>query len=465
MRTILIWIAFGMLLASCSWSDSTVVFPEQDTKQAPIKILFGSAELGSEAIVESIQRYEQLTGESIEVQTFSHGNIQAKVYNELIQQSDTFDLILLNAAWIPLIINHLEPLSSYLLNDEYEDPMLDDFLAKIVSDGSLFNQEQISLMLAPDELGTIEENISRGFEYYTLPMASSVLMGTYREDLFKDRLIREAYSTRYGDELALPYTLEKFEELNSFFTTELDSSINRGIAYGSTFMAGEAEASFIEYTSVLNALGGSLYTEDMLPNLLSEQAIDALQLYEKWVRVSADSSSDILNFGWEEAAIAFKSGQAAMGMNFHKMELSSDIRTGKLNYFMFPFQNEKGSGPYLVTWGLAINKYSEQKQRAYRLMQYLSSSSEQINALKYKNQVTRQSAFLASDKLMVEQNRNYYDVLQASIEGAQLRPRMKYYSQMVEIIGAAISSYFNSNISAEQALEEAQDELLKLRSP
>jgi len=136
MRTILIWIAFGMLLASCSWSDSTVVFPEQDTKQAPIKILFGSAELGSEAIVESIQRYEQLTGESIEVQTFSHGNIQAKVYNELIQQSDTFDLILLNAAWIPLIINHLEPLSSYLLNDEYEDPMLDDFLAKIVSDGS-----------------------------------------------------------------------------------------------------------------------------------------------------------------------------------------------------------------------------------------------------------------------------------------------------------------------------------------
>lgn len=466
--TVLVWIIVCALLASCSLSRSSAapdsVNEKAEQSEAPIKILFGSAELGSEALVASVNRYEQLTGKQVEVHTFSHDNIQAKVYNELIQQSNTFDLILMNAAWVPIMISHLEPLSGYLTDEAYGDAQLEDYVAKILADGSLFNPRQLSSIMPPEEIGSVENITARGFDFYTLPIASNVLMGTYREDVFKDRLVKQAFEQRYDKEIALPATLAEYETLNRFFTSELDASLNKGISYGSTFMAGDAEASFIEYTAILNALGGSLYSDKQQPNLMTNEALKALELYGKWLNDRSISSPEVLDFGWEEAAIAFNSGQAAMGMNVFKMELSPAIRTGRLDYFTFPSMDEQGKGPYLITWGLAINKYSSQKDAAYELLNYLTSSEQQISALKYKNQITRISAFAASDELIIEQNRNYYDVLLTSIEHAALRPRMINYSQMVDIVSTAIQAYISGNASAEQALSQAQTELLELGS-
>jgi len=454
-----------LLLAGCSG------FPggEDDIKNgmaAPalkLKVLYGTSETGSEAVIEAARKYEQLTGISVEINTFTYQNLQGKVISELGQQSGEYDLLALDASWIPRIVQHLEPLSGYIRSSEPEAIALNDFMPNVFLDASVFSA------YAPHRKPKLRDTIDldqlnhEGFEVYSLPIQASALLGSYRKDLFLNKREKEQFKEKYHRELAPPQTLEEYLTIAKFFTRDLDGD-GKTDMYGTTLMAGQHESVFVEFQSFLSAFGGSVLDDQLRPAFQLEPGIQALKTYGSWLNTHHVAPPDALSYTWEEASIIFGSGQVAMGLNYHEMELDPRIRTGVIGYFMFPRASDTSQydqGPQIVSWGLSVNKYSHHKQAAYELTQYLTSPEVQKDALRFKHNVTRKSAYEHSKSLLINSHREYYDVLERSLAKGTVRPRIINYNQVSEAVQSAVQDYLIGKKSAEAALGDAAQQAEK----
>jgi len=204
--------------------------------------------------------------------------------------------------------------------------------------------------------------------------------------------------------------------------------------------------------------------DQLRPAFQLEPGIKALKTYGSWLNTHHVAPPDALSYTWEEAGIIFGSGQVAMGLNYHEMELDPRIRTGVIGYFMFPQASdasEHNLAPQIVSWGLSVNKYSHHKQAAYELTQYLTSPAVQKDALRFKHNVTRKSAYEHSKSLLINSHREYYDVLESSLAKGTVRPRIINYNQVSEAVQIAVQDYLIGKKSAEAALADAAQQAEK----
>lgn len=423
-----------------------------------LKVLYGTAESGSEAVIDAARRYEQLTGIDVEISTFTYQNLQGKVISELGRNSGEYDLLALDASWMPRIIQHLEPLSGYIRDSgRPESIALDDFIPNVFFDASVFSAADPNRRL-PDQakvnVGAITE---AGFDVYGLPIQASALIGSYRKDLFADKRERDRFRETYGRELEPPRTLDEYLAVARYFTREAGPS-GKPAMYGTTLMAGAHESLFVEFHSLLSAFGGSILDEGLRPVFHLEPGIRALETYGSWLHADRVAPPDALSATWEEAGLLFSSGQAAMGLNYHAMELDPRIRTGTVGYFVLPAAAEAGGkarGPQIVSWSLSVNRYSAHKRQAYELAEYLTSPEVQKDALRFKQLVTRQSAYEHAKTLLFSAHREYYEVLGQSIASGTVRPRLTNYNQVSEAIQSAVRDFAIGKKSAPDALADA----------
>lgn len=456
MRGLIIFISL-LLLSGCSLfnTEGKHHLLEEDRKTT-LKVLYGTSEIGSESVIDAARQYEQLTGLQVEINTFSYEDLQGKVISELAQKSDTYDLIAVDATWIPQIIQYIEPLSPYLLADETALADLNDFIPTVLEDASIFNVDAIYARYEDEIKGDLSPLLSAGFELYSLPIYLNAPMGTYRKDLFSLRTNKEQYQALYGVSLEPPTTMEQYLQIAKFFSNrEQDGMTNM---YGTTLLAAQDEANMIEFASMLASYGGSLFDADLEPTFQQEAGVKALEEYISWINKYKVTPPDVLSYSWQEAAIVFGSGQTAMSLNYHKMDLNPSIRTGELGYFLFPATEVNGKmqqGPLMSTWGLSINRYSAHKQEAYELLQHLTSRDVQQRSLRFKHHVTRASAFEAAAELIISENRQYYDVLGQSVDIASLRPRVPHYNQISNAIQSAVRESITGQQKANIALEQA----------
>ncbi|WP_231637362.1 MULTISPECIES: ABC transporter substrate-binding protein [Bacillales] len=428
-----------------------------------LKVLYATVEAGSEAVIHAAENYEQQTGIHVEVSTFPYNSLQEKVFTELSRMSSEYDLIAIDTPWMPKIIQHLEPMTSYIRKAESTTGM-DDFIAKLFLDTSVFDKD--TPQRAPIALDTInlDQITAAGFDVWSLPIQSNVLTVSYRKDLFQDEANRAAFKKRFKRELAIPNTLEEYEDIAKFFTRDIngDGTIDM---YGTTLMAGKHESNFVDYKSFLSDFGGKLFDENLHPVFNSESGVKALETYGGWILRRKVTSPDVLSYTWDEVEIAFGFGQAAMGMNVHDMKLHPNVKGGQVGYFMLPGVKQGDKlvrGPHFGSWGLAINKYSEQKEAAYVLADYLTSADVQRDYLQFRQHVTRKSAYVAAKKMNDESLREYYEVLGRSLSIGVGRPRINNYDQVSEAVQTAVQQYLTGKKDARTALDEAASKVDRL---
>lgn len=421
-----------------------------------LKVLYATVEAGSEAVVNAAENYEKQTGIGVEVSTFPYNSLQEKVFTELSRMSGEYDLIAVDTPWMPKIIQHLEPMTPFI-RQAASTAAMDDFIAKLFLDSSVFDKDMPQR--APLAMDTInlDSIMAAGFDVWSLPIQSNVLTVSYRKDLFQNENNRAAFKKRFKRELSIPTTMEEYKDIAKFFTrdTNDDGTIDM---YGTTLMAGKHEAGFVDYKSFLSVFGGKLFDEKLNPVFNSESGVRALETYGSWILKDKVTPANVLSYTWDEVEIAFGFGQAAMGMNVHDMKLHPNLQGGQVGYFMLPGVKNGDTlvrGPHFGSWGLAINKYSEHKEAAYELADYLTSAEVQRDYLRFRQHVTRKSAYAAAKTVLDESLREYYEVLGRSLSVGVGRPRIKNYDQVSETVQTAVQQYLTGKKDARTALDEA----------
>jgi ABC-type sugar transport system, periplasmic component len=460
-----------LILTACSGKSTNVEADRGDGsssgegKPKVLRVLYATVEAGSEAIIAAANKYESETGIDIEVDTFPYNNLQEKLFSELAQKSDYYDVFAVDTPWVPTIIQHLEPLSEYMRNTKSPDRLkLDDFIAKAFLDTSVFKLDKPHENPPQMDVIDLDKINSEEFDVWSLPIQSNVLTVSYRKDLFENAEFREQFKQEYGRELDIPQTLDEYLEVAKFFTRDMDNDGNIDL-YGTTLMARKHEANFVDFKSFLSNFGGSIFDENLKPIFNNEVGVKALETYGSWINEHKVTPPGVLTYTWDEVATVFGSGQVAMGMNYHDMKLDPKVEGGKTGYFVFPGVENNGNivrGPHFGSWGVGINKYSKNKQAAYELVEYLTSPDVQIEYLNFNQHVTRISAYEASANFENEQTREYYQVLGESLNIGVGRPRITNYDQVSEVVQIAVSEYLFNKKSAKEALDEAAMQVEKL---
>ncbi|CAI6083325.1 ABC transporter substrate-binding protein [Cohnella sp. JJ-181] len=446
----------SLLLAGCSQAGGGKP-EEQPAAARPLRVLYATVEAGSEAVIAAIERYQAITGQPVEVDTFPYNSLQEKVFSELARKSGHYDLMAVDTPWMPRILPHLEPLSAYIRS---ADPSIrvDDFITKVFMDTSVFDSIQPRQQPPAMDVVDVDRIQNAGFDIWSLPIQSNVLTVSYRKDLFLDPANRAAFRDRYGRELEVPQTLDAYLDIARFFTRDTDGDGTIDL-YGTTLMAGKSEATFVDFKSFLNVYGGEMFDRNLRPVFNSQAGVEALETYGDWILKDKVTPPGVTGYTWDEVEIAFGYGQTAMGMNYHDMKLNPMVQ-GQVGSFMFPGVERSGTivrGPHFGSWGLAVNKYAQQRQAAFDLAAYLTGAEAQQGYLKYRHHVTRMSAYEAAQHLPDISQREYYDVLGASLRVGVGRPRIKNYSQLSEAVQTAVQRYLTGRQSAKAALDQAVD--------
>lgn len=439
----------GGTLSSCGGSSQP-----SSGKPRSLNMLYATAEANSEAVELVLPDFEKEFGIEINFETNPYDALQQKVFAELASSSPFYDIIIVDTPWMPALTTRIESLTSYVadpkLND-IADTDLKDFIPKVFYDTSVYHPSE-SYRLFPGDTGAV--NVSgieeEGFEVFGLPLQSNVLLASYRQDLFEDPKERRDFERRYGKELRFPETWDELVPVAEFFTRPEKR------LYGTTLMAGAGDWATDDFKTLLECWGGDgrMISDDFDLAFRSQEGIDALSYYADLINRQKVTPPGTTSFSWDTVASTFGQGLAAIGMNYNNMILSGNVE-GKVGYAMVP--KKESYGPHFGTWMLSVNKFSENKEWAYRAITWLTSAEAQTKMLKAQLHPSRASVYerARADESLTKDFGNFYGVLGDSLEVGVGRPRLINYADVTEAIGVAVNNAAGARQHPEEALGQA----------
>jgi multiple sugar transport system substrate-binding protein len=284
----------------------------------------------------------------------------------------------------------------------------------------------------------------------------------YRKDLL------EQYN------LPVPTTLAELEAAAVKIFKETNGEV-KGMV-----MRGNGASATSQFAAVLHEFGARWQDADGNPTITSPEAIAA---FEWWGRVLRESGNEAASaFGFAETVNEFMTGRAAFalegGLSLKDMnDPAKSSIVGKVGYVVIPAgpggpsvrltEPCKAIGPF----ALSISAFSENKEAAWYLVQWLVGKDAQLDFLLAGRVAARNSAWESptfTENPDVKANAEYWD----AIKGASLicyptpgnaPPAIKDVGRAREIIGQVIvASILGEDVKA--AAAQAQTELVNLKS-
>lgn len=423
-------------------------------KPKSLNMLYATAEANSEAVELVLPGFEKEFGVSINMETNPYDALQQKVFAELASSSSFYDILIVDTPWMPALTTKIEPLIPYIgdpkVND-VADPDIEDFIPKVFYDTSVYHPSD-SYRQFPGDTSAIDVRAidDEGFQIFGFPLQANVLVASYREDLFADPREQRDFRSRYGKDLKFPETWEEYIPVAEFFTRPEDR------LYGTTLMAGAGDWATDDFKTLLECWGGDgrMVTDEFDMAFKSQAGIDALAYYSDLINEHKVTPPGVTSFSWDTVGSTFGSGLTAIGMNYNNMTLNDDVK-GEVTYAMVP--KKEGYGPHFGTWMLSVNKFSDNKEWAYRAITWLTSAQAQTKMLGALLHPSRASVYdrARSDESLREQSGNFYDVLGKSLEVGVGRPRLINYGDVTKAVGVAVNNTATGRQAPEEALGQA----------
>lgn len=445
----------GSLLSACGSSGSDA---GGGTKPAQLSILYATVEAASDALLAAVPEYQKRTGVKLNVDTIAYDALQQKAFAELASQSPKYDLICVDTPWMPTIVAQIEPLSRYIQDPKLNDLAsveVGDFIPKVFYDTAVYKAgdprtQYPDLEAAPDPKAIV----GNGFEIYGLPIQSNALTVSYRADLFEDSRERQRFSQRFGRDLEPPQTWDQFVEVAQFFTRPDDR------LWGTTLMAGVGDWSTDDFKTLLHSFGGDgrLVSPDLQPTFNTPEGVAALQFYADLINKHKVTPRGTTSASWDTVTSTFGAGLTAMGMNYHDMQLKDGV-DGEVKYALVPEQERRG--PHFGTWMLSVNKFSRNKDWAYRAAAWLTSADVQEKMVAEHLHPTRISVYekVAKDSKVRGASANFYEVLGESLAVGVGRARLKNYFDISNKVAVAVNRAASGRATPQDALEQAAGEV------
>ena len=428
------------------------------SKPQTLNLIYATAEADSEAVKLVLPDFASKFGIKINLETYPYEALQQKVFAELAASSPHYDIMIVDTPWMPALTRKLEPLTPYLQDPNFNDvtePGLTDFIPAVFYDASVY-QPSKSFMHFPGSPTEVDaaQIAKQGFEIFGLPIQSNVLTLAYRKDLFDNPQEQQAFQSRYGKELKVPETWDDFVPVAEFFT-RLDKRL-----YGTTLMAGTGDWATDDFKTLLACWGsdGHLVSDDFRFSFASPAGVEALTFYAGLIQKHKVTPPGVTSFSWDDVSATFNSGLTAMAMNYHDMKLNPDVK-GEVAYAMVP--KKVTYGPHFGTWILSINKFSKNKEWAYRAISWLTASDTQIKMLQKQLHPTRVSVYkqAVADTTLQKDFANFYEVLGKSLRVGVGRARLSNYSDVSKAIAVAVNNAATGSQTPQAALDAAASQI------
>jgi multiple sugar transport system substrate-binding protein len=430
-------------------------------KPQKLNLLYATAEADSEAIKLVLPDFASKLGIKLNLETFPYAALQQKVFAELASSSSFYDVMAVDTPWMPALTNKIEPLISYLKNpqlNDVTDPQVSDFIPAVFFDASVYNPKKPSTHY-PDSRAQVDvaEIEKQGFEIYGLPLQANVLTMAYRKDLFDDPREQQTFQSKYGKPLTVPETWDDFVPVAEFFTRPEKR------LYGTTLMAGSGDWAVDDFKTLLACWGGDghLITDDLKLSFASPEGVAGLSFYTDLINKQKVTPPGVTSFSWDDVADTFNSGLTAMAMNYHDMKLNSGIK-GEVAYAMVP--KKVTYGPHFGTWILSVNKFSKNKEWAYRAIAWLTSAETQTKMLEKQLHPSRVSVYkaAASNASLQKNFANFYDVLGKSLAVGVGRARLSDYFDVSKVIAVAVNNAATGSQKPQAALDAAVPQIKEM---
>lgn len=453
--------ALALAMTACGSDGGSSEADPKAAKPQSLRMLYATSEADAAAVEALLPAFKDKFGFELEMDTQPQPGLQTKAFAELASNSSAYDIIIVDASWMPSLIGKLEPLSTYISNpalNDMADTDFGDFIPKVLYDTSVYKADDI-IAQYPDNTETpdIEAISGKGFDVYNLPLQANVLIQSYRKDLFNDPTQKAAFEKEYGRPLEVPKTLDEYREVAKFFT-QPDKNL-----YGTTVMAGVGDWSTDDFKTLLAAEGGNGWMIDGELNMdfNSPEGVKALEFYRGLI-TDGSVPPGSLNASWNEVAASLGAGVTAMSQNYHNAALNDDVE-GEIGYAQVPAG--VAEGPHFGTWGLAVNPNSENKAWAYRAMTWLTAAEQQLTMTQDLLHPTRTSVYAqVLEQTEDPQLAEFYDVLGKSLAVGAGRPRLTNYTEVAQAIAVAVNEAASGKKEPQEALDGAEENVRRLLS-
>lgn len=306
------------------------------------------------ALVELSKDFTAKSGVAMKFEFVPWPNFADRMLNELNSKGKLCDLLIGDSQWIGGAAEN----GHYVkLNDFFkaEGITMDDFMPATVTGYSEWPK------------GTPN--------YWALPAMGDAVGWTYRKDWFARPEIQAAFKAKYGRDLAVPKTLDELKQIADFFQgREIDSKKVYGAA---VYTERGSEGITMGVSNFLYPYGFEYQNPkkpyDMEGFVNSPGAVKGLEAYKALVKTATPPGST--DAYMQENLDSFKSGQAALQMNFFAFfpGLYKDAAVGgdKIGFFVNPGQVTHGS--QLGGQGISVVSYSPNRKEALDYIKWFAS--------------------------------------------------------------------------------------------
>jgi multiple sugar transport system substrate-binding protein len=281
---------------------------------------------------EASKEFERITGIKSIWENNPYEQLYDKVFLDLTSQSGTYDIIPLNYAWFGGFMsgNHLEPVESYLNDPRFPKVDMSIFVPKLV------------------EVYTVWEG-----KQYGLPWLGDAMIFPYNMEHFKDAGLDPNAPPKDWDQVI-----------------EYGKKLTKGDRYGFSLMGGRQIQAMCTYAAILFSYNKDFYDDSGKPQFATPEGIKAMEVIANLVPISPPSSKT-----WEidQAAEAVAQGVASMeiqwpGILGGLVDPQKSKVLGKMGYGAPPVRGPLGG------WGIAMSAHSKNKEPAWLMMNYLTTT-------------------------------------------------------------------------------------------
>ena len=393
------------------------------TKQLTLAVNTG---VEADALKQAARDYEAQTGIHINIAEFPYANLFEKELNDLSARTGAYDVIMLDDPWFPRFA------SKQLLTDL--TPLLQK-KGKQEADPD-FIETSLALCKHPYQTGAL----------YALPYVGNSQLFFYRKDLFDKHGLKE------------PATWD--DVLNAAKTIQQKEGEGGNKMYGYVMRAAQGNAAVADFMPIFWAFGGEMFDSSGKPTVNSPEAIAALKFM---LELGKYSPPGYASFNAAEVGAHLLQGTAAMSINWPAWisSFSDPARSkviGKMTFTTLPIARRPGQAE-IGNWLIAIPRDAKNAEAALDFLLWATTANEMKRSALGGNPPTRRSLF--TDPELVARFPSYPAQLR-SLETSRPRPRTPQWNEIENAFGIFLSKANSGELSAEDALNQANVEIEKI---
>ena len=389
------------------------------------------------------QEFEQQTGIKVEYTFLPWEGAMNKVKLTAATRDSTYDIVAYDAlmASIFLPMEGFEPLDPYIEDSSLPDIDVDGFVPDVIDYYGFWNNQVVGVPF-----------------YYADRIA------VYRKDWFEDPVEKANFMDTYGYDLQYPRTWDQFRDVCEFFTRDTDGD-GKPDRWGTTkgymrMIIWDEWADLYESFAPIEDDKWHV-NDEMEPIFENEKAFRAVD-YLVDITKSGFVKPGYMEMEWGDKPTAFTAGDVATVLIWDDALQDVEVAMrGKLHYAPLPKYEEQHTR--LSAWMFAINKYSGQKEEAYRYLCWVTDPTVE------KRMIMGETEYRA----IPARTDNYYDLevvnefpfllaVAQSFAGGVSWPQFPEFEEMYSVVSIELQNAVLDKKSSQQALSDAARELRKI---